>query len=61
MLFFYYYILIKEVPNTYLEFLFGKNKVLLNVQEFKEVGIKFTILRADASGRIKIVLQQLAL
>lgn len=61
MLFFYYYILIKEVPNTYLEFLFGKNKVLLNVQGFKEVGIKFTILRADVSGRIKIVLQQLAL
>lgn len=48
MAFFYYCILIKEMPGTYLEFLFwGKKKVLLNIQEFEEVGIKLTILRAD--------------
>lgn len=62
--FFYYCILIKEMPNTYLEFLSGKRKlVLLNMQdgEFKEAGVKLTTLRADVSGRIKIIQQLPAL
>lgn len=57
--FFYYCVLIKEMLNTYLEFLYGKKNTLVphNMEdgEFRQVKIKLTILRANVSGRIKII------